>query len=235
MIAAASAVAIALAAPAAANAASGYVDLSYADNGDFDVNSWAVNGSAVVPAGQLNLQFDAGFTRTDFDGDNVTTGAGAVHLFHRNDKFAVGGVVGVADPGIYTYGLEGAMYLDRVTLSGSASILTDDLDLFDDEPTVLNLGAKFFVTDNVSIGASYSNFDTSDFGESVDSWGLEGEFKTSGPASFFAAYSTTEELDLDTWSIGMRWNFGDATLKARDRSGPSMGARGGASFLNLLF
>ena len=234
LIAAASAAAIALAAPAAANAASGFVDLSYTDNGDADVNSFAVNGSAVVPAGELNVQFDAGFSRLDSDGFNYTSGGGAVHVFHRSDKFAIGGVLGVMDPGFYNYGVEGAAYFDRFTLNGSAQIMHDDSNIFDDDPTILTVGGKFFPTDNTSIGATYSNFDSDDFDGAVDTWSLEGEAKGSGPASFFAAYSRTDDLDLDTWSIGVRWNIGTATLKERDRTGASMGSRVG-NFLNLIF
>jgi hypothetical protein len=224
LIAAASTVALTLAAPAAASAAVGYVGATYTDSNDLDSQSYGLNGAVVMPAGPLNVQFDAGVGRSEIGSFDDDSAAAAAHLFHRNDSFAVGAFVGAADQGLYNYGVEGAVYASQLTFSGQVGILKDQSTSGGGEGTVWNLGAKFFATDNFSLGVNYTNFDPKGSLNSIDAWGIGAEFKPMEmPASFSIGYTRNDEFDVDAWSIGARLHFGVGSLKEQDRKGASMG------------
>jgi hypothetical protein len=227
LIAAASTVALALAAPAAANAAVGYVGATYTDSNDLDSSAYGVNGAAVVPVGSLNLQFDAGIGHSEIGSFDDDTAVGALHLFHRNDSFALGGFVAAADEGLYGYGVEGAIYASQLTFSAQIGKLEDQSTSGGAEGTVWNLGAKFFATDNFSLGVTYTNFDPQGSLNSIDAWGVGAEYKPMEmPVSFSLGYSRNDEFDVDAWTIGARWHFGVGTLKEQDRQGASMATPG---------
>jgi hypothetical protein len=232
LIAAASTVALAVAMPAVANAApAGYIGATYSDSNDLDASAWGVNGAAVIPAGSLNLQFDAGASRVDVGSFDDDSAAAAVHLFHRDDSFALGAFVGAADQGIYNYGVEGAIYASQMTFSGQVGKIEDQSASGGGDGTAWALGAKFFATDNFSLGVNYSSFDPKGSGGSFDVWGAGVEYKPmSMPVSFSLGYARNDDFDVDAWSIGARWHFGVGSLKEQDRKGASMGTSTGFAF-----
>jgi len=231
ILASAAAVALTVSLPAVAAAQVDHVDLSYQrlETPIGDGDGFAASGALLFGTGSpINLQLDASIAQSE----SVTGGGANLHAFHRNESFAVGGFVGFTDSefidAIIQYGLEGAFYLDAVTLGATVAQLdSDDLGL---EATTLQGAATFFPNDNVSLGASYGNVDVDGVGD-FDVFGLAAEFKMNGPVSFFANYGRAEDLDVDIFGLGVRYNFGGKTLKERDRSGASMGKSTAAQFL----
>jgi hypothetical protein len=234
-VATVSAAALLLAASAASAAEpNGYVGASYADTNDADAHAWGVEGAAVFPVGPVQVQVDAAGSQTKvkgFSNDKAFVGTG--HVFYRNDNWAAGAFVSGADEGFYAWGGEGALYLDRVTLSAAAGQLRDESEGgVGNLGTAIGVGGKVFVTDNFSLGANYTSLDPKGPGGTLDFWGLAGEYRfDKAPVSVSLGYQRNDDLDVDAWSIGARWHFGTGSLKEQDRKGASMGA---GSILSLF-
>ena len=88
-----------------------------------------------------------------------------------------------------------------------------------------------------SVGVSYANpsIDT-DFGDG-DAWtyGVGGEYEfANSPFSLTAGYTRADiesvDLDVDSWTIGLRYSFGGG-IQARDRAGASLGSPAMTSIL----
>jgi len=64
--------------------------------------------------------------------------------------------------------------------------------------------------------------------------GAEYEFENT-PFSLGAAYTRADidSLDVDTWSVGLRYSFGGG-LQARDRAGANLGVSAISSVLNVF-
>ncbi|NEX93121.1 porin [Caulobacter sp. 17J65-9] len=220
---------VALAAPAFAQDASGYVGGSYAKTDtDFgDADTWGLDGAVAFSAtDKLGVQIDAGYANTDVDGFDSSDAYNAnVHLFTRNDAWAVGGFAGVTDAEdstTWNIGAEGAKYLDNVTLAGAVAYANND----DADVDVWGIGgeARYFVSDNFRLngGLSYADADV----EKAWTVGLGGEYQFAAtPVSLYAGYEHTKfdeaDIDADKFTVGVRYNFGGQTLKGRDRSGAS--------------
>jgi hypothetical protein len=235
LIAAASTVAIALAAPALANAQPvGHVDLSYSDISDLDSNTEAVSGAVAFPAGPINLQFNATGAHSrakGFASEKSLNLEG--HAFYRTESFAVGGTIGTFDEGLLTWGGEGQVYLNQFTGSANILQLRDGVDSSsEDLGTLAGVQGKFFATDNFSVAVDYASLDPKS-GGNLDLWGATGEYKFGEfPASMFLNFQRLDDADIDIWTVGARFHFGAKTLKEQDRNGPSMP---GASALRSLF
>ena len=245
---------LAVAAPGAAMAQTGYVDASYSNSsvdtggGDNDADGWAAGGAVAFDAYALGFQLDASVGSTEPDvGDNTDEWNVGGHVFTRNATYLVGGFVnfgnidagGGDDSDYWTVGAEGQYYLDRTTLDASVSYTdAEDADL---NITAVDLGATYFFTDNFSVdgGVGFANVEAG-AGDDVDSIsaGVGAEYQFAAlPISVFGGYAHSEvddlDLDSDTLSVGVRYNWG-GTLFDRNRSGASL-ARGGAGrFLGLL-
>ncbi|MBC6981433.1 hypothetical protein [Caulobacter sp. 17J80-11] len=237
----ASAAVAALFAAAPAFAGSGQVDLSYTNVED-EVDVWSLGGAAVTEVGaDWNIQGDATVHRVDVGGGNINFTDAALHLFKRNDSYAMGVYVDSSDiemASAWGLGVEGQKFFDKATIAGSIGWNTAESFGSDMDGWNATLGATFFATDNFSIGAGvgYADFD---FIDSVTTWDISAEFKPeSSPVSFFAGYSNQDVSsfggdDVSAWTLGARWNFGGGSLKERDRSGASM--KGGLSLGDLIF
>jgi hypothetical protein len=224
LIAAASASALALAASAAAAAPAGHVDVAYSDSNDLDSHSFSGGGAVVLPAGPVNVEVDANAATTHVKGFGSEKSFNATgHVFFRNDQFAAGAFVSGADEGIYAWGGEGALYLDRVTLSAQYGQLRDESSGgVGDVGTGGSVGAKVFVTDNFALAADYASINPKGPGGSINVWDVNGEYRfTNTPVSAFLAYQRNDDFKVDAWTVGARWHFGVATLKEQDRKGAS--------------
>lgn len=228
-----------LSAPAFAETVpSGYVGAAWSNTevetplGDVDGDGFAVDGAVVWSlGGDLGLQLDAAYADVE-DSDGVSATA---HLFDRNDSFAFGGYVGLAeveDETGWTAGLEAHKYLNNVTLAGGLGYATiDDSDV---DVWGLNGEVRYFVSDNVRLNAGLGWVRAEAGGEDTDglSIGAGAEYQfDAAPISLFAGVSRTEfnDFDVDATSVtvGLRYNFGGTTLKSRDRSGASFAPLGG--------
>jgi hypothetical protein len=235
---------------APAFAATGYVDVSYtgADVGTgsgSDVSGWGVNGAAAFDLGGNGLQIDAGATNYDPDvGGSYTAEYAAGHLFHRFDNKTLGVVAGVANldtsPSAtpWDVGLEFQARTENTTFNGSVTYF--DPDLGDSNGVAIQGSLKAFVGDNWSLGghAGWVNLNSS--GGDTDGYllGLNTELQIgSSPISVFAAYNEFHANDVpvesQAASIGVRFNFGVPSIKAREASGPSLDSQG--ALLGLTF
>lgn len=220
--------------PAVAQEATGYVGAAYANVevdtpfGDADGDAWGLEGAVAFQASDsIGVQVDGSFlTSDDLDSDTL---AGTVHVFTRNDQWALGGFVGaidLEDDTAFNVGAEGAYYFDRVTLAGNVSYATlDDTDV---DVWGAGVEGRFFATDNLRFDARLGGFNAdAGFGGDVDgmTYGVGAEWQIeAAPVSFYTSYDVVEfddaDLDVGTWMVGLRWNFG-GTLKDRDRTGAS--------------
>jgi hypothetical protein len=227
IVAAASATVLAFAAQAAQAAPVGHLDVAYSDSNDTDSHAFSGGGAVVLPVGPVNVEVDASGATTHVKGFGSEKSFNATgHVFFRNDQFAVGAFVSGADEGLYAWGGEGALYLDRVTLSAQIGQARDESEGgFGTLGTAGSVGAKVFVTDNFALGADYLNINPKGPGGSIDAWDVNAEYRFANtPVSTFVAYQRNDDFDVDAWTIGARWHFGVASLKEQDRKGASMGS-----------
>jgi opacity protein-like surface antigen len=142
---------------------------------------------------------------------------GGFAAFQNNEMFDV-----------VTLGAEAQKTFDRATLTGSVGY-SDFL-----QATSWNAGvdAAFYPMPalRLNAGANYETIDSL-FGGSdkVDSWtyGIGAEYRVAAtPYSVFGRYETTSyddfDLDIDTFKIGVRYNFG-GSLQDQDRAGANIG------------
>lgn len=241
------AAAMALVAPGAALAdTSGYVGFGYNtldDDNDSDKNDYIELGGAIVTDlnNGWNLQFDSATANMNHDSHNDDMNAATVHMFKRTDGHAFGGFAGLTGGEIdaLVVGAEGALYLDRFTLSGSGAYLFDREDS-NTSGTRFGVAGDWFVNDNFSVGVDVGAFDW-DFGfneQDGTTYGVNAEYQFAGSAmSVFGGWHQSDydetfssgSINVDTFSIGLRFNIGTSSLIERDRSGASM--RGGGSEL----
>jgi hypothetical protein len=225
------------AAPAMAQA-TGFVSASIgslnldAGGPDQDVDLMGIDGSVAFPVGQgLLLQGNAAFSHLDdpVDGDNIS---GSVNFGMRNANYALGAYVGMKDNELIDdtfvgFGGEYVYYMPQMTLSvggGFGSFDDADADLYG----ISGVG-RYFVSDNLRIDGrlGYTNIDDGGESDGIGA-GIGGEWKPDNfPISIFGGYdfqtldSGGIDTDISVWSIGARFDFGNGTLKARDRSGPA--------------
>lgn len=179
----------------------------------------------------MTLQGSGATTDSDL-GDDETFSAGAALTWTGSD-WRVGPAVSYSDlgsEGLWTVSGVAQKYFDTVTLAGAVSY--GNIDDVDADLWSVGGEARFFVSDNLRIdaGLAYASADVA--GTDVDGWGLglDGEYQFAGtPWSLTGGYSHAKiddaDLDVDTFTIGVRYSFG-GDLKARDRSGADLGAGG---------
>ena len=230
------AVAALIAAPAAAQSV-GSVGVTYANSDtDFgDSDAWAVDGVVAMPAfGDWTVTLNGQIGYTDSDGDDDTGVAGAAHLTKMfGSDLRAGGFVAAADAGddtLWTVGGEVQKYLANATLTGVVAYSTSD----ESDADIWTVGgdAAFYVRENLRLnaGVTYNDIDGN-----FDAWtyGVGAEYEFTGtPFAVNAGYARTdlEGLDIDTFSIGLRYSFGGG-LQARDRAGAGLGIGGAAGLL----
>lgn len=237
------ATAVALMTPTVAHAADGYLDLGYSttDTDVADIDSVNFGGAVNFDLGGLEAQANAAYGRLDLGGTNYTLNTGALHLFKRNDNFLIGGFVQVEDGfailgSVYDVGVEGQFYVDRLTLDAGVSYT--DFDTFEESGSTVRAGATYFFTDNLSLGANGRMVDID--GDDVTTYGVNAEWRpVASGFSYFGGYRQTDESfvfggdEIDTWSIGFRYNLGNSSLLERNRSGASLPT--GGTLVNGLF
>lgn len=206
------------------------------DVAGFDVegNTYAVDGSVAVKAtDSWTVTMSGNLGEADGDlSDDTALGLGAAATYN-GDGWRFGPSVSYStagDDSIWTVGVVGQTYLDRVTLAGAVNF--GQVDGVDADVWTVGGEMRFFVSDNFRIdaGAAWATADAS--GVDVDGWnaGIDAEYQFAGtPWSITGGYSraSIEDVDAeaDTFSLGFRYSFG-GDLKARDRAGADLGAGG---------
>jgi hypothetical protein len=222
---------------------SGYVQGSYTrpdigvdGAGSAAVDVWTLKGAVAAPlSGNIGGQFDADIADYRFGAAGLGTGDTAVftptgHLFYRTDKFLGGAFVGLETASHVTAvggGFEGQYYVDpKWTLDGAigyAGVTNQDTKVFG-----TRLGARYFVTDNVTLGGKVDYARFSEFGGHANLWtfGVKGEYQFKAlPVAVSLAYERGDLHDTpvhsDTLKVGLTWAFG-GSLHDRDRHGASL-------------
>lgn len=225
---------------------SGYVGLGYANSeidtplGDAEGDGYALSAAVFAPISEkVGLQFDGSVVDAD---DSDVTFNGTVHVVGEVGNARIGGFLSGADienNSLWAVGGEGQVAVsEQVTLAGSLAFARAD----DADVDLIGGGAeaRFFATDNLRLGASLGYVDVQDVDISAWTYGAEAEYQLDAlPLSFVAGVSRADFDDLDVTidavSIGVRYNFGAGTLKARDRDGASLpGISGLAGVAGIL-
>ena len=201
-----------------------------------DGNLYNVFGAVVLPLNEtFSWQFDGDVAVTDIDGaDDETAVSGTAHLYKGTEAHKVGGFAGFTtsdDVTVWNVGAEGQLFLDNVNLGGAIGYFNvDDLEV---DGVGIRGTATVFVNDNFSLGGGlgYASADAAGF--DVDGWSASvgAEYQLSNaPLSFFGGYNRTDiedaDLEADTFTLGVAYSFGSATLKERERSGASLDGLG---------
>jgi hypothetical protein len=233
IIGAAAALAAVAAPSVAAAQATGYAGVVYS-NSDFgggdDVESWGAEGAvAFAGSGSIVFEVDASIATTDDSGSgDDETGYGVVgHIYARNSDHLFGGFVGIAgteDSETWLAGLEASKFFDQWTLAGALFYgNNDDADV---DGFGVNAEGRVFLTENFRLNGNVGWVQVDDGVDEEDAmlYGVGGEFQFATlPISVGAGWSTVDfdGGDVDTWTIGVRYNFGGQTLMDRDRNGAS--------------
>jgi hypothetical protein len=205
---------------------------SESDAGDFD--TYGIDGEAIFDTGAPWAVIVTGdFTETD-DTDGV--GALEGHLINRGANSSWGVFVGAADTEgstVLSTGFEYAQYFESSTLAFNLNFASDnDVDV---EGYGANGKYSVFTNDNL-------RFDVAAGVGRVDALGNESDFVAIGvgfeyrfdgsPYSVGAGYTRVDgdanASEADVFGVTLRWNFGDTTLKAADRSGKAFTGLGSA-------
>jgi hypothetical protein len=221
----------AFAAPGLAAAQTGYVGLNYSSS-DFsgaadEVDSYGVEGAvAFAGSGSIVFEVDAAIGTTDGAGDDDTAYGIVGHVYGRNDDHLFGGFVGIAgadDSETWIAGLEANKYFANWTLAGA--LFYGNNDDAESDGYGVNVEARAFVHDNFRVNGNIGWVSVDDGAGDDDAmvYGVGGEYQFAQlPISIGAGYSTIDfdGGDVDTWTIGLRYNWG-GTLRDRDRNGAS--------------
>lgn len=215
--------------PAQASAqTNGYVDLSIGQTSveSTDLDNITIGGAAAVDlSANWRAQFDVDVSRLSEDGALTLTNT-AAHVYYEGEGWAVGGVLSNRDlafASTWTVGVEGQTHLGSVVLEGEAGFGT--IETFGSDASVVNADASatWYVSSDFSIGAGVAYLDFDELSDAIMTYSIDGEYKfQNSQFSAFGGFSRTEveDVDADTWRIGVRYAFGDDTLQGRRQTGP---------------
>lgn len=212
---------------------SGYAGAAYAHAhldtplGDVKGDGYALAAAVFAPVNEtIGFQVDA--TAADAEDADPALGA-TVHLVADAGGARFGGfasVLDVEEDTMWAFGGEAqAAVTDKVTLAGVLAYAT----LNDADIDIVGAGgeARVFATDNLRIGGALGYLDVQDVDVSAWTYGVEAEYQlTAMPISVFGGVNRVDmddfDVTIDTISVGVRYNFGGQTLKARDQDGASL-------------
>lgn len=211
--------------------------VSHVDTDFGDADSMGVNGGVAIPTGgNLTVLLDGSYTTND-DAD-VDTLAGTAHLISRDSNGAWGGFAGLAnvdaggaDQDLWTVGGEYAAFYENSTFAATLAYATAD----DTDVDVWGLSGEYrmFMNDDLrfDVGGGYANI--SGPGADADAFHVDAgvEYRFSGTPFSIGANASYVDLDGggDATIIGatLRFDFGNGSLKSRDRTGNTFGSFGG--------
>ena len=189
----------------------------------------AIDANVAGDFGAWTVTFDASMSWADGAMDEDRPVTGQIHVTRKLDDMRIGGFVGVtsvAGERATTIGLEAQKYAGPLTVSGALGVThMSEVDVIS-----ANGDLGYFVQDNLRLNANVGagNFDTDFDNTRYLSMGVGAEYlipKT--PVSVYGAYDRTSvddfDLDVDTFSIGIRFNYGADSLRAREQSGADLG------------
>jgi hypothetical protein len=200
-------------------------------HGDGDNDAIGVSGGLTIPSsGSLIVMLDGAFDDSgDFDA-NVYGATG--HLVTRNSDHAWGGFVGLSrtdtdfnDLDAWRIGGEYAKFLSSSTLVGTLSYTSaDDIDT---DAWGLSGEYRYFANDNLrfDVGAGFSKIDGFADDDAITlAGGVEYRFANS-PISLGGnvGWTDSDGGDSTVYGLTLRFDFGNESLKDRDRNGNTFG------------
>ncbi|MBC6980900.1 hypothetical protein [Caulobacter sp. 17J80-11] len=230
--------------PAVAAETVGRADLSYSAV-RWEWDGWPVDNTDVALSGAAATTFANGWgVQVDGRSDSYawggedgrdSVGFAAVHGFKRLGRYTVGAFAGATT----FYGADGALAgveaqaeLSKAMVSVSAAKAEFDgysssYGLWDTQ-----VSGRWYLTDNLALGAAAGYVDWDGARREITGWnaGVDAEYKPfeTVPVSLFAAARRDRndfpryEYGSDTLTVGVRLNFGAATVRERDRKGVSL-------------
>lgn len=213
--------------------------ISHVDSDGGDADSWGVNGGVAIPTGgNMAVLLDGAWTTNDDADVDVLTGT--AHLISRDAKGAWGGFVGAAnvdagggaDDNLFSVGGEYAAFYDNSTFVATLAYAKAD----DTDVDVWGLSGEYriFSDDNLrfDIGGGWARIDGGG-GSDADAFqiGAGAEYRFAGSPFSIGGNVTYVDVDGggDATVVGatLRFDFGNGSLKARDRTGNTFGSFGG--------
>lgn len=206
-----------------------------------DRNIGTIRGAINVPTGEgFNLQVDGRYSHAASEGFHHDIVGGSLHGYLRGPVYAVGVFVDgdyVTGTGNtfhgYMGGLEGAYFLNNVTLLAAAAIGQSVTPTNDSTDYFAKAGARLYASDNLRFdlegGAKWVELG----GVRTDKFFVEAAANyrlQSLPVTMFAGYrydqlrkglnGFTGDADSNLYFGGLRYSFGSSSLKEEERSGP---------------
>lgn len=227
----ASAAALALLVPAIATAGTpGFVDvnLAFLDSGSTELTGLGAGGSVVTPlAGNWLVQFDGKVIRLEGEGTATSTSGLSAHVFHDGGDWAVGALLdyqSLYGASLWTLGTEAQYTAGAFVLEADLGLVTSETFGVNEDAWRMSAAATWFANPDLSVTGSINHLDPTDSSTEITAYGLDAEYRFAGTAySVFGGYAYTDigsGTEFDTWSIGLRYGFGDGTLQQRRNEGP---------------
>lgn len=198
---------------------------------DADADGYAIDGVVAGPVhGDWTVTFGGQMAWADGTIDDDKTFSGQLHLTKDFGGLRAGGFVSASDstPGasLLSVGAEVQKYFDKATLTGAVSYgsINDlDADLWS-----VGVDGGYYILPNLRVNANvaYSEIQVADAETNAFSYGAAAEYQiNSTPMSVYASWGRTTlddfDLDVDTLSLGLRFNFG-GDLQQRERAGANL-------------
>lgn len=204
----------------------GSLDVDYnnvSGDNDTDANLWNFNGTVVIPVGpNFNVQVGGGYHNLDGDvvGGNAWDARGAV--FWRGARGDVGLAVAhgslepddsaLPDFDLTAFGAFGEFFAsERFTIAANGGFIDGDNSL---DGNYYGGSVKFYILPTLSIAANASRVHFDDIG-SVTNFGATAEWQVMNdkPFTVYAGYTNSDfsgtDFNTDTFTIGLRWRFGE--------------------------
>ncbi len=214
----------------------GHVGVGYASTSaddDDDAETWQLEGAFGGASGSIGYQLDAGVGNTEFEGDDGDHTTLAGHLYWNGGGWRLGGVYATTnlDDGTFdldetVYGVEGTFDLGANTVIVGSYTQGETEFLVDLDSWNADFGLRHYFSDNLRVSGTIGtgNLDAGGGDFDTTSYGLGAEWQPwTTPVSFRIGWDRFEADDvfddIDTLSIGARWNFG-GSLRARDNATP---------------
>lgn len=213
-----------------------HADTDFGDSDAINVNG----GAAFQMGGNLAVLVDAGYTTNDDTDVDLLTGT--AHLISRDANGAFGGFVGLAnvdgggsDDNLWTVGGEYAAFFDSSTFAATVAYATAD----DTDVDVWGLSGEYRIFANndlrFDLGGGWANIDGP--GGDADAFHADAgvEYRFSGTPFSIGGNISYVDIDGggDATVVGatLRFDFGNDSLKSRDRTGNTFGSFGGLTTL----